>query len=75
MTLVSLISLEDSTMKMRRAIALVLLVAFVVTISGCHMFHKRDKSVVRVCLKCGEVLAEPRGGKGKIKTKITAVIK
>ncbi len=27
------------------------------------------------CLKCGEALAEPRGGKGRIKTKITEVIK
>ena len=42
-------------MRMRSVITLVLLGAFMVSASGCHMFHRRDKNVVKVCLKCGEV--------------------
>lgn len=39
-----------------------------------QVIFEKPAMVVK-CLKCGEVLAEPRGGKGRIKTKITEVIK
>jgi small subunit ribosomal protein S27e len=39
-----------------------------------QVIFEKPATVVK-CLKCGEVLAEPRGGKGRIMTKITAVIK
>jgi len=39
-----------------------------------QVIFERPASVVK-CLVCGEVLAEPRGGKAHIKTKILGEVK
>lgn len=42
-------------MKMRSVVALVLLAAFVLTVSGgCQMFDDQDEDVV-ICAKCGQI--------------------
>lgn len=39
-----------------------------------QVIFERPASIVK-CTKCGEVLAEPRSGKGRILTKIVEVMK
>jgi len=39
-----------------------------------QVIFEKPASVVK-CLKCGEVLAEPRGGKGNVKAKVTDIMK